>query len=464
MVNLMLDPWLRQIIQGIIAVIATILHATVLRPYTFGYSGVPHEIWLVTDRIAWATAGVIFSWEAIQYVWHPWTGSQNSPSLLIGRTFLAVLFAQASYWLLDLMLQVNNALVTDLLRDFATLGPLSNLGAVAANTSLPFWILALIVVFLAGVLGIVFTWAARVAELILMVAIAPVAAILSLTESFRGAWRWLVREFAAAAFSQSVWALTVTLMFWALAGGVLGPATSNPSVQVVLSCVVGLGFVALSFRAQRWLKGMLFGQSGIAGVEHGVLELAAVYAAGRAVTGAYGAQIGQAMGRAGLGRYSRGWLQAEAGRSVQSAQVAAQPEFAVPTSIARSRGSLAGMMDPEARGYQQLSEASKLLTNASPLVASAQATRDGIFKTAKPAGSHDAARTFEGRAQAAAIFDSMYPPNPYTTPPPPWPPNPYTGHSTEDFLRLVHENLATTPGKRAPGSPNDQFAPAEGGG
>lgn len=450
MVNLMLDPWLQQIIQGIVSVIAAILHATVLRPYTFGYSGVPHEIWLVTDRIAWAAAGVIFSWEAIQYIWHPWTGSQNSPSLLIGRTMLAVLFAQASYWLLDLMLQVNNALVTDLLRDFATLGPLSNMNAVAQNQSLPFWILALIVVFLAGVLGIVFTWAARVAELILMVAIAPVAAILSLTESFRGAWRWLVREFAAAAFSQSVWALTVTLMFWALAGGVLGPATSNPSVQVVLSCVVGLGFVALSFRAQRWLKGLLFGQGGIAGVEHGVLELAAVYAAGRAVTGAYGAQIGQAMGRAGIGRYSQGWMRAEAGRSVQSAQVAALPEFAVPASIARSQGSLAAMADPAARGYQQVNEAARILSNASPVVASAQATRDATFKTAEPAGRHDDLRMAAGQRQAERMFERMYPPNPHTTPPPPWPPNPYTGHSTEDFLRLVREDLARLPGGTNP--------------
>ena len=353
-----------------------------------------------------------------------------------------MLFAQASYWLLDLMLQVNNALVTDLLRDFATLGPLSNLGAVAANTSLPFWILALIVVFLAGVLGIVFTWAARVAELILMVAIAPVAAILSLTESFRGAWRWLLREFAAAAFSQSVWALTVTLMFWALAGGVLGPATSNPSVQVVLSCVVGLGFVALSFRAQRWLKGMLFGQSGIAGVEHGVLELAAVYAAGRAVTGAYGAQISQAMGRAGIGRYSQSWMRAEAGRSVQSAQVAALPEFAVPASIASSQRELASLGDPTARGYQQIAGAAGLLSSAAPIVASAQATRNAVYHAAKPAGGHTATNMDIGRDQAGNIFDTMYPPNPHTATAPPVPPNPYTGHSTEDFLAAVRQRLA----------------------
>lgn len=458
MLNLFLNPWMVSIIQGISAVIAAILQATVLHPYVFDGSAVPADIWNVTDHIAWAAAGVLFLWECLQWIWHPWTGSRNSPSQLIGRLVLAVLLAQSSYWLLDMMLQVNDAMVSTLLHDFATLGPLNSLGALASNTSLPFWILAVVLIFLAGVLGIVFSWAARVAELILLVAVAPVAAILSLTDSFRGSWRWLIREAASAAFAQSMWALTVTLMLWSMEGGVIGPGSgvTAPGVQLALSCVVGLGFVALSFKSQRWLKGLLFGQQVTEG-SHGVAELAAVYMAARTVSGAYGAQIGSALGSVGIGRYSQGWMQAEAGRSVQAAQVAAQPEFAVPMSVARSQGAMAAMRDPEARDAMQSAEATQQLVSAAPIVASASAARSKAAARAKAAGYHGRAAMETGQQDAKAIFDAMYPrpdrPGPST--------NPYTGRDATQYLSDVQRSLL--PGKTTYGVPVEPLAESGGG-
>jgi len=456
--NLFLNPWMVAIIQGITQVIAAILQATVLHPYVFDGSTVPADIWQVTDHIAWAGAGVLFIWECLQYIWHPWTGSRNSPSQLIGRTVLAVLLAQSSYWLLDLMLQVNDAMVSTLLHDFATLGPLNSLGALASNTSLPFWILVVVLIFLAGVLGIVFSWAARVAELILLVAIAPVAAILSLTDSFRGSWRWLIREAASAAFAQSMWALTVTLMLWSMEGGVIGSASgiTDPGVQLALSCIVGLGFVALSFKSQRWLKGLLFGQQ-VADGSHGVAELAAVYMAARTVSGAYGAQIGSAMGQLGIGRYSQGWMQTEAARSVQSAQVAAQPAFAVPMSVARSQGAMAAMRDPEARDAMQSSEAMQQMVNADPMVAAANATRSQVNKRARSVGGHSRAAMYEGGQDARSMFEAMYP----RPAPPGASTNPYTGRDATQYLSDVQRSLL--PGKTTYGVPVEPLAESGGG-
>ncbi len=457
MLNLLLAPFMKTIIQGILAVVAAILHATVLQPYTFEFSAVPQQIWTLTDYVALAGAGVLFSWEAINYIWHPWTGSQNVPSRLIGRAALAILLAQSSYWLLGLMLQVNNALVTDLLRQFANLGPFSVIDDLVQSYALPLWELLIVLAFLAGVLGVVFTWAMRVAELILMLALAPVAAILSMTEAFAGAWRWLVREFAAAAFSQSMWALTLVLTFWTFSGeGII--ATSSGLIgqlgvgeRLILNCLVGGAFLVLSFRAQGWLKGLLFQRSGIATGDHGALELAAVYAAGKMVSGAWGAQIGQGLGQLGIGRYSDGWMRAEAARGVRSAQIGAEPEFAVPTSIARSQGTQAAMVDPTARGEHQVAEAASQMALASPLTAAAQATRGAATRDAKPVGTHDALHMLQGHAEAQRIFRSMYPPNPYTAQVSEPPPNPFTGRTAQQFLEYA--GVPQLPGETKYGVP-----------
>ncbi len=444
MIDLLLAPFIKNIIQGILAVVAAILHATVLQPYTFAFSTVPQQIWTVTDHVALAGAGVLFSWEAINYMWHPWTGSQNAPSRLIGRAGLAILLAQSSYWTLGLMLQVNNALVADLLAQFANLGQFSAIDSIVQANYLQVWVLLITVAFLAGVLGVVFTWAMRVAELILMLALAPIAAILSMTEAFGGAWRWLVREFAAAAFSQSMWALTLVLMFWTFSGSGIVAATGSGLIgqlgvaeRLVLNCFVGGAFLILSFRAQTWLKGLLFQRSGISTGDHGALELAAVYTAGKMVTGAWGAQIGQGLGQMGIGRFSEGWMRAEASRGVKSAQIGAEPQFAVPTSIARSQGTQAAMADPASRGEHQVAEAASQIALASPLTAAAQATRGAATRDAKPVGTHDALNMLGGHAGAQRIFRSMYPPNPYTAQGSEPPPNPFTGRTAQQFLEYV---------------------------
>ena len=463
MLNLLLAPFMKTIIQGILAVVAAILHATVLQPYTFDFSAVPQQIWTLTDHVALAGAGVLFSWEAINYIWHPWTGSQNVPSRLIGRAALAILFAQSSYWLLGLMLQVNNALVTDLLRQFATLGPFSAIDYLVQSYALPLWELLLVLAFLAGVLGVVFTWAMRVAELVLMLALAPVAAILSMTEAFGGAWRWLVREFAAAAFSQSMWALTLVLTFWTFSGeGIIATGSGligqlGVGERLILNCLVGGAFLVLSFRAQGWLKGLLFQRSGIATGDHGALELAAVYAAGKMVSGAWGAQIGQGLGQLGIGRYSDGWMRAEAGRGVRSAQIGAEPQFAVPTSIARSQQTLAGAADPEARGMQQMAEAAGHLVAAAPIVAAAQATRGAATRDAHAVGTHGQADVARGHTQAAAIFAQMYPPNPHTAQGSEPPPNPFTGRTAQQFLEYV--GVPQLPGETKYGVPEGDPEP-----
>lgn len=239
----------------------------------------PWNLWTLMDHIAWAAAPILVGYEAIQYILHPWTGSDNAPGKLIGLAILVLLLAQASYGLLNLMLVVNNALVQHILgvTFIAGLGKMSDLAKGLAAGGEALWLVVIVLVFLIGLFGAVISWGFRVAELILMVALAPIAAVLSLTESFHGAWRWPVREFASAAFSQSMWALPVILTLATLAGkGVvaLGPGAgvsqqAAVAFHLLMSVAVAGGFLRLTFQTQKWLKGLLSQQFGASQSSHG---------------------------------------------------------------------------------------------------------------------------------------------------------------------------------------------------
>ncbi len=434
MLSGMLKSVMGSVISGILSLIVGILHATILRPFTFDYSMVPSQVWHVTDHVAWMFAGVLFCYEAIQYMLHPWTSSQNSPSRLIGRTGLAILMAQASYWLLGLMLQVNNVTVTYLLGHFTRVHYQSALSAFTAAENMNLWILLVVVVFLLALIGMVVTWAARAGELLVLLALAPVAAILSLTERFQGAWRWLIGEFAVAAFSQAAWALSLMITFLAISGEGVIPAGSigGTAGQVLINALVGLGCIIVSFNVQSKLKGLVFGQQGTTNINHGAAEMAAAYGAARLATGTFGPQIEAGLGQMGIGRYSEGGMRAMAGVGVRQAQIQSEAQYAAPMAQARSEGQMAAMRDSGARGAMQQAEAMGQVVSSAPIVAVAQATRKAAMDGAKPVWRASPQQQATAAATIREVYEAAYPsPNPYTAQPAgeDVPPNPYTGHA-----------------------------------
>lgn len=428
-----------KVVSGILSLIGGILHATILRPFTFNYSMVPAQIWHVTDHVAWLGAGVLFSYEAIQYMLHPWTGSQNAPSKLIGRTGLAILMAQSSYWSLGLMLTINNVMVTYFLAHFTQVHYQSAISAFAAAESMNLWILLVVVVFLLALIGMVVSWAARAGELLFFLAIAPIAAILSISERFQVTWRWLVGEFAVAAFSQAAWALSLMITFLAISGEGVIPAKTvgGTSGQVLINALVGLGCIVVSFNVQSKLKGLIFGQQGTSNINHGGAELAAAFAGAQLATGAFGPQIQAGLGAAGIGRYSEGGMRAMAGVAVRQAQVAAQPEFAAPMAQARAEGQINAALDPAARTAIQGAETMGHVVSSHPTVAAAQATRSAVTRSAPTAGAWSPEQQSEGKSQAQRFYQRVYgtEPNPYTAPPSEEEGaigvNPYTGHTMQ---------------------------------
>lgn len=424
-----------KVVSGILSLIVGILHATILRPFTFDYSLVPAQIWHVTDHVAWMFAGVLFCYEAINYMFHPWTNSQNAPSKLIGRTGLAILMAQSSYWSLGLMLTVNNVMVTYFLAHFTTVHYQSAISAFTAAENMNLWILLVVVVFLLALIGMVVSWAARAGELLFFLAVAPIAAILSISERFSGTWRWLVGEFAVAAFSQAAWALSLMITFLAISGEGVIPANTvgGTAGQVLINALVGLGCIIVSFNVQSKLKGLIFGQQGTSNINHGGAEMAAAFGAAQLATGVWGPQIQAGLGAAGIGRYSESGMRAMAGVGVRQAQVAAEPQFAAPMAAARAQGQSNAAHDPEARHAMQVAEAAQMAVSSAPIVATAQATRRAAMDGATSVWRPNAMQQSMGEHSARQIFRDMYGPNPFTvdvsqTADAGASVNPYTGH------------------------------------
>lgn len=464
MLTLILSPFMQGIINSILAVIGTILDHTMLAPYTFSNSALPLNLWRMTDHIAWALAPIVVIYEAIQYMWHPWTGSQNSPGKLIGRAILVVMFAQASYGLLNLMLTVNNALVHHILGEpfIAALGSVSALARALQASTLALWLVVIVLIFLVALLGAVLSWGFRAAELILMVALAPIAAVLSLTDAFHGTWRWLVREFASAAFSQSMWALTVMLMLATLAAK---GATGTP-LALLTSLGIGGGFLRLTFQAQRWLKGMLYQQSGISQADHGIMELAAAYGAAQMASRTFAPQMALAQAAlTGTGKASAGYLaaQAEIGTRQTEAANSLEYDFAPRRHQAEWQGDTAAYQDPGARGAYQRKEVSGMAAASAPAVQAAKATEKAAGQQAKPVWMAGPVENVVGAAQAADVYADMYGfegvNNPYTRKDPPVPPNPYTGHTAEQILAMWE--VPALPGKTTYGVPVES-SPSEG--
>ena len=422
-----------KVVSGMLTLISGILHATILRPFTFNYSLVPAQVWHLTDHVAWMGAGVLFSYEAINYIFHPWSNSQNAPSRLIGRTALAILAAQSSYWSLGLMLTVNNVMVTYFLAHFTQVHYQSAISAFTAAESMGLWEVLVVVVFLFALLGMVVSWAARAGELLFFLAIAPIAAILSISERFQVSWRWLVGEFAVAAFSQAAWALSLMITFLAISGEGVIPASTvgGTAGQVLINALVGLGCIIVSFNVQSKLKGLVFGQQGTSNISHGGAEMAAAFGAAQLATGLYGPQIQAGLGAMGIGRYSEGGMRAMAGVAVRQAQVAAQPEFAAPMAAARAQGQMEALNDPGARTAIQGAEIAQQAASADPGVATAQATRAAATKAATPVWSASSTQRAAGESNARKVFERMYgAPNPYTVVDVPGEAsiNPFTGH------------------------------------
>ncbi len=433
MLSGLLTSLMGKIISGILTLIVGILHATILRPFTFNYSMVPAQVWHTTDHVAWMAAGVLFSYEAINYIFHPWTNSQNAPSRLIGRAGLAILMAQSSYWSLGLMLTVNNVMVTYFLAHFTQVHYQSAISAFTAAESMNLWILLVVVVFLLALIGMVVSWAARAGELLFFLAIAPIAAILSISERFQVSWRWLVGEFAVAAFSQAAWALSLMITFLAISGEGVIPAKTvgGTAGQVLINALVGLGCIIVSFNVQSKLKGLVFGQQGTSNISHGGAEMAAAFGAAQLATGLYGPQIQAGLGAIGIGRYSQSGMRAMAQVGVRQAQIQSEAQYAAPMAAAHATGQVNAAADPAARQAMQDAETAQQAVSAAPQVAAAQATRAAQTKAATPVWSPSPLQQSAGQANARQTFESMYGPNPYTIdiePNQQTAVNPYTGH------------------------------------
>lgn len=440
MLTSLLSGFVDSLYTGMFQAIAWLLGHTVLYPYTFSMSGtVPYQVWSIMRNVAMAGAVILLMYEGLRFSLS--ANAESAPSRLLPRAGLALLMVWFSYDLLNIMLQVNNALVTTILDHFGGVPQFSTLGNVLALAHVPFWESLVLLMLPISLLFMCFSWCWRVAELVLFLVMSPIAAVLTITERFSGAWRWVVGEFASAAFSQAIWALTIWLFMLFFSGtgvipthgGVL-PATTGVTFRTLLNNFVGVAFVVMSFSAQSKLKAMLFNQVGTSRAEHGALEMAAAYAGARAATGMWGPQIDASLGAAGIGRYSEGGLRAQAWMNTRRAQTNARPEFAVPTAAAQAWGQVAAMDDPGARHAMQVQQTMGHAVGSHPMVAAAAATEAQAKKGTQsvwtaPAEGKDGTKA--GQVAAKGAFARMYPPNPFVKPegPPPLIYNPNTGHT-----------------------------------
>jgi hypothetical protein len=454
------------LVQSFEVAVAWLLQHTVLSPFTLGYNSVALTAWHVMLAAAWGIAALLVTYECVRFSIQPMTDAANAPAKIFGRAALAMTFAASSYYIADLALRTNNLLVTGILAAMSA-GPGQTISTslfAAANMGL--WLLLIVLVAILGLLFACVSWIVRACEIVLLVAIAPVAFAVSIAESGGHALRWWSTEFIAAVFSQSMWALTIVLAVWSFAGGgvhatpatsLLGSMLANAPAEfrVLVTTLMGLGFIYLSFQSQRWLKGMIHGQQA-SRHQIGAGELAMGYMAARAATGAVaGPQGAEFLARYGLGRASEGAMRAQAAASTRMAGVMAQPEFAVPMAAARANATFEAEANPTSRQAGQRARTMQTLSQANPLEAAAGATRmqatrqvRAQARTSEAGGGpsipqHDRSAVDAGLAASGAAWTRMHVGNPYTAAPidVESAPNPYTAD----------------PGGRGSGTPDDPF-------
>jgi hypothetical protein len=219
---------------------------------------------------------------------------------------------------------------------------------------------------------------------------------------------------------------------------------------------IGGGFLRLTFQAQRWLKGMLYQQSGISQADHGIMELAAAYGAAQMASRTFAPQMALAQAAlTGTGKASRGYQAAEAEIGTRRAETEASADFAPRRHQAQWQGETAALGNAGSRAAYQARQVMTHAALSDPAVQAAKATESATGKQAKPVWSASLEEREVGAGQAAQVYGGMYGfeglNNPYTRKQPPMRPNPYTGHTVEQMQALWR--LPALPGKTTYGVP-----------
>lgn len=354
-------------VNALLKFVTWFLTGIVLSPATVP-AGI-QSVWDISVNISMALITVVTIYSAVKASTESLTGNSEDMKDIVGRAILAVFFAKFSWFIfIDFLLDLNNTVVTGIVNllggikfDIAAGWALPTIGAAAAifgtaTIGLYFvlWLLGLAYVIAAAISWIV--WLVRSVEIIMLIIIAPIAAAF-LPNRNSNAWRWIVTELLSAIFSQSILALFIFVSFFLMTGASgksiswTTDAISNPSDSVT-NFALGVTCLFYSFKSHSWAKGFISGRSVVS--DHSGLAMVAadraVKMASAAIPGGAELAMGQAMGKLGLGEFSKGGRMLAAARSANAAKAGEEnPDYFSAGMASSANANIAALSNPHTR-------------------------------------------------------------------------------------------------------------------
>jgi len=324
-------------VNALLEFVAWFLEGIVLSPAMIP-SGI-ETVWNISVNISMSLIVTVTIYSAVKASTESLTGYSEDVKDIIGRAILAIFFAKFSWFIfIDFLLELNNTVVSGIIGmlggikfDIAAGWALPTisfgaaiLSSVALGLYFILWLLGLLYVIAAIISWIV--WLIRTVEIIGLIIVAPIAAGF-LPNQNSTAWRWVVTEFLSAIFSQSFLSLFIFLSFFLMTGASgksmswTTDAISHPG-ESVTSFALGVACLFYTIKSHSWAKGFVTGRSVIS--DHSGMALGAGYGLGKltsaAMPGGAKLAIGQAVGKMGLGEFSKGGRMFAAARSANAAK------------------------------------------------------------------------------------------------------------------------------------------------
>jgi hypothetical protein len=237
------------LVQTVAGPAEALLQSSLTQPYPFGPGA--YSVWLFMRDLALAGLTALLAYGALRHMLATALGLPGaSPAVLIARTLVAATGAAFSLTLIQWLLSGNAAVVRGLMAASAgSGGPLSGLladASLAAGASAAAATMGLIapevlaLACLAAALWVVAAYYLRAAEILLLAALTPVAAVLWLLPEASGVWEAVMAESIVAIFTQAAQLLLVWL---AAAAGMAGTGGPLGDLLLTLALLVMLARV-----------------------------------------------------------------------------------------------------------------------------------------------------------------------------------------------------------------------------
>lgn len=387
------------LINAMFSLVAWFLHNIVVAP-----ASIPDNIRGIYDQAVYISTSLIAASSTYAFLkmsFQGLTGENDTLKDLVGRTILAVILSQSSWYIfMDILVVLNNDIVSGIMMNFANIDPsvvggwaLPAIGIIASlSTSMGSLMLILLlgILFVIGAIISVIVWLKRSGELIILIILAPIAASFTAISKQVNSWRWLVQEMISVIFSQSITALFIYTAIYVMTGAgqnsgkdIWDPKfVTNPTMSIV-NFALGVTLLFMSFKAHSWIKAMASGYSVTS--DHGMLAAGMGAMIGRGVGANFippNLQLAakQVAGQFGMGEFSKGGRALAVAKQANSALGMLENQNVISQiAEAGALSSTASMMNPYTnKAMNQANVVKEITQNQDPQVLAAR----GITKSA----------------------------------------------------------------------------------